>query len=174
MTKAQKFMLWGEWRKAAAVLKATGKFPTAAALDDERRRLIALALGAPKSLSDWQRWTNKDVDLVLAKFLSISAPDQLKPQMKIQDGAEQHRGQIYADCWNFTSDIVDDGELMGDRLNRAIENYFTAMCRRIIFKTPDKANAAELAKVRGALELQVKRKQEKISNHTAAAEGEPF
>lgn len=153
MNAASKAMLWAIWARCAAIYREQGMKPKD--IDEKRRRVTANALGYPLSMSAWKRWKVAEVTKVKQAFMAICEPTNLGAQMKAEDGKEQHRGKIFAACWNLTEEMVKTDDLMGDRLNYQIEKYLDSICRSVGGKMAQHCDAEVLAKVRGILTARI-------------------
>lgn len=178
MTLNQKYLFWREWNLAKKWLMEHGTTPADA--EKKRVRLICDALGYGKSMADWKRWTNAELDKCLAKFRAIHDGGNLNAQLDAEEQPEKRAGKAEAELRNLLAEIYPDRVDEDTEFKR--RNILNAMVRKVCFKPIDECSAAEIQKVIGIFRVQQQRNEHKAANAIAAAhaqsdevdDGDPF
>jgi hypothetical protein len=166
MTAAQRslyFRTWGDCRKA---LVALGRD----ASDDARHALQAEALGGKQKSSS--ALTNSELDKVLAKFRSYSAPGDLNAQLKPEDDDAAKKGDAMARCYK-ASHVFVTGE--GPMVSLHRRNWLNGAARRACGADFDHLDTAATVKLAFVLEARVRAKYKadaKADHDRAVAAGE--
>jgi hypothetical protein len=168
MTLSQKSLIWREWAKASAWLLAHGVAKDQ--LEAKRHQLIAQANGSGLSMADWKRWTNSQVDKVLAKFRAVYDGGNLDAQIKAQEQPEERRRALINRCHLAAQACITKGGDEGYN-NDMAQRYLDGTAKKICGVYFRDLDDGQLAKVMGALERSavVKRKNAAAAAVPAAA-----
>lgn len=168
MNAAQRSLIWREWAKASAWLLAHGVAKDQ--LEAKRHQLIAQANGSDLSMANWPRWTNSQVDKVLAKFRAVYDGGNLDAQIKAQEQPEERRRSLVNRCWQAALGCITKGTDEG-HTNDIAQRYLDGTAKKICGVYFRDLDDTQLAKVMGALERSAAVKRR---NAQAAAESEKF
>jgi len=166
MNLAQKSLLWREWSKVSAWYLAHGK--TKADLDGLRHALVRQACGSDLSMANWKRWTNNNVDHVLAKFRAVYDGGNLDAQLAANDQPERRLGKMEAQARNLVREVYP--AQTGEDADFKWKNMLNGISRRI-----NRCDFAEITtekqmmNVVGALRVQLRRNEEKLAQANAQA-----
>lgn len=171
MSPAQQSMYFGAFGDLRAKLKAEGW--TSAQIDEERHHITRLALGRDKSS---KRFTNADLDAVLAKIKARIAPADFEAQMRLQDSPEIARATIDQRIEAALDEIVEAPDPAFAGLRRG--NYLDGTARKIFGKGVGSIDEHERVKLMGILERNAASKRRRRAEAEAArlqlSDNEPF
>lgn len=142
MTPAQQLKYFREWGRVRDVLKAKG-LPCG---DVERHNLHLKALGVRKSSKDFG---NRDLDRVLAQFLSISEPDNLRAQLRLIDQPEARQQRALQACRELVARLPQIAASANPDLYA--QNYLDALARKVRKAPLEQLDETGLAVIHGIL-----------------------
>ncbi len=157
-------MYWAEFGKLRDVLRAKGK--TYTQIEDYRHGLTLRALGVQKSST---KFTNTDLDKVLARIRAEREPANLDAQIQLQESPEKLRGFLLERCDDTCSRMWSEG--CDTRLMRseARAGYIAGTARNVIKKEVSECSNEDLGKVLGCLEARLQRLLREVRARQVAA-----
>lgn len=173
MTPNQKIAYWSRWKRCAAYYVAQGLTP--AQIDAKRHALTEKALGHPKSMSDWKRWTNGEVDKVFAAFVAIYDGGNLNAQLAAADQPDMRRVEIRRECIFLVGDILGRDPVDASN-NYDINRYLDGVARNVCRKRSESCTDVELFRIRGVLQRRLEQieRQAQRDEAKASTENIPF
>lgn len=174
MNVAQKCSYWSRWQRCAAILTARGL--TREQIEAKRRTVTEKALGYAKSMSDWKRWKNAEVDQVFAAFAAIYDDANLDAQLDAIDQPKSRYLRVLDECRALVATLKDQHPDSPD-YSYVVDNYLNALTKRICYKAADLCTDAQLQRVKGVLNQQIAREEKAIQREEAKAtvdDGSPF
>lgn len=174
MNVAQKCSYWSRWQRCAAVYAKQGL--TREQIEAKRRTVTEKALGYAKSMSDWKRWKNAEVDQVFAAFAAIYDDANLDAQLDAIDQPKNRFLRVLDECRALVATLKDQHPDSPD-YSYVVDNYLNALTKRICYKAADLCTDAQLQRVKGVLNQQIAREEKKLQREEAKAavdDGSPF
>jgi hypothetical protein len=165
MNLAQKSLIWREWAKASAWLVAHGMAKDQ--LEAKRHQLIAQANGAGLSMSNWQRWTNSQVDKVLAKFRAVYDGGNLNAQLAAEEQPAKRAGKAEAILRNLVAEVYP--HVAGEDTQYKWNNHIEVMARKVCKKRFDQCSDAEIYRLIGIFKRQLTRNETETADAIADA-----
>ena len=168
MNPRQNAMYWAEWAKLRDALRAKGKSVTQ--IEHYRHELTVRALGVEKSS---KKFTNVDLDKVLARIRAEREPGNLDAQLAIQESPEKRRAYLLARCDECCGEMWsrgNDNRLLKPEMRL---RYVAGTARNVIGKELEDCSAEEIAKVLGCLEARLRRLIARGDAKVAAARANP-
>ena len=170
MTPAQKYLFWREWNLAKKWLMAHGTTPADA--EKKRVRLIIDALGYGKSMTDWKRWTNAELDKCLAKFRTIHDGGNLDAQLDAEEQPGKRLGKMEAEVWNLVREVYPP--VAGEDSDFKWKNMLNGISRRINHCAfAEIKTEKQMGTVRQALRAQLARNEARVEAHAASEAVDP-
>lgn len=166
MNPRQNAMYWAEWAKLRDVLRAKGK--SLSQIEDYRHELTVRALGAAKSS---KKFTNVDLDRVLARIRAEREPGNLDAQLALQESPEKRRAYLLARCDECCSEMWSQGSDTRLIKSDSRARYIAGTARNVIGKEIADCTAEEISKVLGCLEARLRRL---LANKPVEIDGNPF
>lgn len=165
MNAAQKSLIWREWKLAADWYLAHGKVK--ADLEGLRHLLIRQAVGGDLSMSKWERWTNSQVDRVLAKFRAVYDGGNLNAQLKAQEQPEERRRKMIERCHQAAYTCINKGDDAGYN-NDIAQRYLDGTANKMFGVWFREIDDSQLPRLMGALEHSAVVKERKRAAEAAA------
>jgi hypothetical protein len=154
MTPAQNSLYWREWGKTRARLISYGFTSQQAA--SKRHALHVKALGKDRSHASF---TNADFDKVLGVFRAIHDDANLDAQLRQIEQPEHRREDLINRCWDATRVFIKGTDQ--SHKDYLCECYMEGVAQRVCKKSFRELDERELGKVRGILNLQARRVENK-------------
>ncbi len=167
-------MYWAEWSKLRDMLQAKGK--SLGQCDDYRHALTRRAIGMDKSST---KFTNVELDRVLARIRAEREPSNLDAQIALQESPEKRRAFLLERCDWCCSVMWSRGNDSRMLKPEARQGYIAGTARNLIKKEIAECSAEEIAKVLGVLEARRVRLETKAAGPVRATvqaedDGNPF
>jgi len=172
MNHAQKYAYWSRWQRCAAYFKTLGLVP--AQIEAKRHTLTEKALGHPKSMADWKRWTNAEVDKVFAAFAAIYDGGNLDAQLAAIDQPKNRSLRVIDECRALVGTIKDISTDDPD-FSDVVDRYLNSLARRTQGKIAELCDDTELNRIKGILRVQIQRDERAMqAEATKATKDQPF
>lgn len=173
MNVAQHRSYWSRWQRCAAYFRSQGLTP--AQVESKRHAITEKALGYSKSMSDWKRWTNAEVDKVFAAFAAIYDGGNLAAQLKAIDQPISRRADVMHQCVWLVGDILGLDPVDAAN-NSPIDRYLDGVTRAVCKKKAKACTDTELHKIRGILQDRLQRAERaaQAAEAKAVSENVPF
>lgn len=159
MSPAQRSLYFCAWADCRKALIALGRD----ASDEARHALQAEALGGKTKSST--ALTNSELDRVLAKFRSFSAPGDLNAQLKPEEDAEAKRGLAMERCYRVSHVFVTGS---GPMVSLHRRNWLNVPARRVGGVDFEQLDADGMTKLAHVLEERLRKRNKAAGDNDLA------